>query len=397
MNPIDAVVQLPLEERSQYTAALRYFLSTAPGACSATAPYQTFKLPTGDKITCVFHNDIPFVSAPDILRILYCRFALLGRQVIDLRKFEEGIQSDLRHLQVGLSATLEETRSPLLQLLHCKGSIKTLKRQKVYFWFAVPYDRLFLDALERDIRRERRGMATTSIALAEPATRVSMDRTDARFFELRKELLGDEGASHLAGVAEGESFLEQLEEAKSATAFSLSPTSTVTHEDERENPALSFKDTLPDLSPTTSDYNPAVCSFDKRASSLMFSPMDYFSPLIPSLPILQPESPEKLSEPPLPTHDRPHVCPHEGCRKAFKRLQHYKRHQRTHTNLRPFVCETCGRAFARSDSLTVHQRTHQRNSLQPKQGHLVNAHGNKQPMAGATEQESFGNVQLINY
>jgi len=35
--------------------------------------------------------------------------------------------------------------------------------------FSVPHDRLFLDALERDLKREKEGMATTTEIIGEPA------------------------------------------------------------------------------------------------------------------------------------------------------------------------------------------------------------------------------------
>lgn len=48
-----------------------------------------------------------------------------------------------------------------------------------------------------------------------------------------------------------------------------------------------------------------------------------------------------------------HCCPVSGCMKRFKRLEHLKRHTKTHTLERPFACSTtgCNKRFSRSDNL----------------------------------------------
>lgn len=54
-----------------------------------------------------------------------------------------------------------------------------------------------------------------------------------------------------------------------------------------------------------------------------------------------------------------HSCPIPSCGRLFKRLEHLKRHVRTHTQERPYVCPYCNKAFSRSDNLAQHRRTHE--------------------------------------
>jgi len=51
---------------------------------------------------------------------------------------------------------------------------------------------------------------------------------------------------------------------------------------------------------------------------------------------------------------RPHVC--GTCQRSFARLEHLKRHERSHTKEKPFQCPECARCFARRDLLLRHQQ-----------------------------------------
>ena len=57
-------------------------------------------------------------------------------------------------------------------------------------------------------------------------------------------------------------------------------------------------------------------------------------------------------------NERLYVCAQEQCRRPFKRLEHLKRHVRTHTMERPYECHKCSRSFSRQDNLVQHLRTH---------------------------------------
>ena len=73
--------------------------------------------------------------------------------------------------------------------------------------------------------------------------------------------------------------------------------------------------------------------------------------------------------PPKTDKPRPHVC--GTCGRSFARLEHLKRHERSHTKEKPFECPECTRCFARRDLLLRHQqKLHMTNttSSRPRSG-----------------------------
>lgn len=70
--------------------------------------------------------------------------------------------------------------------------------------------------------------------------------------------------------------------------------------------------------------------------------------LTPGKPILQNSAAKGFS------------CPLLPCGRQFKRLEHLKRHVRTHTQERPYECSRCAKRFSRSDNLTQHHKTHEK-------------------------------------
>lgn len=130
------------------------FLAGAPKEFTENEKIKKFQLKNGDFIHCVLWNMHFYITGTDIVKILVWRFQNAGRQIVSLKKFEEGVFSDLRNLKPGIDATLEGPRSDFLEFLYKNGCIRTQKKQKVFFWYSVPHDALFCDALERDLRRE---------------------------------------------------------------------------------------------------------------------------------------------------------------------------------------------------------------------------------------------------
>ncbi|KAJ1300698.1 hypothetical protein OPQ81_002345 [Rhizoctonia solani] len=171
---------------------LKYFLATAPSRWtspnsstsdalvqhpqSASHPAMNrFLLPSGEFVSCVLWGGLYHITGTDIVRALVFRFDAFARPVRNMKKFEEGVFSDLRNLKPGNDACLEEPKSPFLDLLFKYQCIRTQKKQKVFYWFSVPHDRLFLDALERDLKREKMGLEPTTVVVGEPARSFTYD------------------------------------------------------------------------------------------------------------------------------------------------------------------------------------------------------------------------------
>ncbi|KAJ7468801.1 STE12-like C2H2 type Zn-finger transcription factor [Mycena latifolia] len=245
-------------ERLAYLDRLKFFLATAPSRwdedeggeshppAHAITPtthpaLNRFLLPSQEYVSCVLWNGLYHITGTDIVRALVFRFEAFSRPVRNMKKFEEGVFSDLRNLKPGADACLEEPKggggtggwgpalytppptliypapsrvlfwrlcvlcvlcalrgsvsfhapcllhtsvprllqstrspaafsaSPFLDLLFKYQCIRTQKKQKVFYWFSVPHDRLFLDALERDLKREKMGLEPTTQITGEPA------------------------------------------------------------------------------------------------------------------------------------------------------------------------------------------------------------------------------------
>ncbi|KDQ50780.1 hypothetical protein JAAARDRAFT_51074 [Jaapia argillacea MUCL 33604] len=203
---------------------LKFFLATAPSrwndahlstvdpeqsASSGSGAYPVghpqsnhpalnrFLLPNHEYVSCVLWGGLYHITGTDIVRALVYRFEAFGRPVKNMKKFEEGVFSDLRNLKPGQDACLEEPKSPFLDLLFKYQCIRTQKKQKVFYWFSVPHDRLFLDALERDLKREKMGQEPTTTVVREPALSFTYDPTKSLYDQFSKAQGGIEGEGEL--------------------------------------------------------------------------------------------------------------------------------------------------------------------------------------------------------
>ncbi|KAJ1875299.1 hypothetical protein LPJ55_000828 [Coemansia sp. RSA 990] len=134
---------------------------------------RRFCFSNGDTLSCVRWDSQFHITSTDIIRALVHRFEDIKRPVINIKKFEEGVFSDLRCLKPGVDARLELPRSEFLELLYKHHCVRTQKKQKVFYWTSVPHDTLFRDALERDLKREAMGI--------EPTTKITDDADPSSF------------------------------------------------------------------------------------------------------------------------------------------------------------------------------------------------------------------------
>lgn len=157
-------------ESLRYIEDLKFFLATAPANWQENQVIRRYYLNNEEGfVSCVFWNNFYFITGTDIVRCILYKFQHFGRTIIDRKKFEEGIFSDLRNLKAGSDSVLESPKLEFLEFLYKNACLRTQKKQKVFFWFNVPHDKLMADALERDIKKELAGQPASSKATREPA------------------------------------------------------------------------------------------------------------------------------------------------------------------------------------------------------------------------------------
>jgi len=486
------------QERLANLDRLKFFLATAPSAWSGcttipdmSAEHPThpnaahpalnrFLLPNQEYVTCVLWNGLYHITGTDIVRALVFRFEAFGRPVKNMKKFEEGVFSDLRNLKPGVDASLEEPKSPFLDLLFKYQCIRTQKKQKVFYWYSVPHDRLFLDALERDLKREKMSQEPTTVVAGEPAISFTYDPKRSLYDQFSRTQKGeaDDEDAHGSDSADTSAVNKMINPADSLVGRSREDGSSSSDERSGEDarpragPSAAFLAMfcLPEGSPTykrrrrrqpkmarkssedisdnassvgsvrqsvdESQVAPSIghrlglsknasdaflaqanprrfgflSSIGHRAGSSSF-PENILSTSNPTnglsltsevdgilrhpqrqntYPMYEPQgtnlghasqpqgfstswsspylhsggsaSHSSSSLPATSQRVKAFSCPLFSCGRLFKRLEHLKRHMRTHTMERPFQCPMCRRRFSRSDNLTQHARIHTRSS-----------------------------------
>ncbi|KAH7308036.1 fungal-specific transcription factor domain-containing protein [Stachybotrys elegans] len=117
---------------------------------------------------------------------------------------------------------------------------------------------------------------------------------------------------------------------------------------------------LPLVFLSTAAHSPAFpcASTRKKKKILTLSHLPYYrlAPLLtePAASSITVNTKTPNFPPPKTDKPRPHVC--ATCQRSFARLEHLKRHERSHTKEKPFECPECSRCFARRDLLLRHQQ-----------------------------------------
>ncbi|KAF7320795.1 hypothetical protein HMN09_00165900 [Mycena chlorophos] len=467
-------------ERLETLDRLKFFLATAPSRWDADAEMDgahfghhpnaitptshpalnRFLLPSQEYVSCVLWNGLYHITGTDIVRALVFRFEAFSRPVRNMKKFEEGVFSDLRNLKPGTDACLEEPKSPFLDLLFKYQCIRTQKKQKVFYWFSVPHDRLFLDALERDLKREKMGLEPTTQITGEPALSFTYDSKKSLYEQFvlnrggREEVMAHEdtspagsrnpsvGSQHSIGrrqsgdeastpffamfsLFEGSPTYKQRRKNKTNKPSNLGPGF-----DEEDRRGRSVGRYVPGtandpLMANAAGLNAAEMFIKQARGELGGNGRGYYPQRPEMLGAFQPgRSHEDAmreayaanqqqaaqqaqqaaqggavfppaayppgSAPPYPASTelktKAFICPLFSCGRLFKRMEHLRRHLRTHTMERPFACPRCNKRFSRSDNLNQHVRTHVR-----AEG-LAGTDG--WASGGASEEESSGGEEI---
>jgi hypothetical protein len=147
---------------SEDDLALERFMQAAISKTPNHKDIVTYTMKDESCVSCVNWKGRNFISGTDIVRLLLARYEyFLQRPPVNIKKFEEGIFSDLRRLSPPHDCVLEATRSDFLEFLFNYDCVRSKKKQKVFFWrsFLKWSNSIFCDAIERELSRGEQAKA----------------------------------------------------------------------------------------------------------------------------------------------------------------------------------------------------------------------------------------------
>ncbi|GAA5847446.1 hypothetical protein JCM11251_001626, partial [Rhodosporidiobolus azoricus] len=193
---------LPATIAASQDPALTNFLATAPASLplqrsdvSGEMALCRLSLCNTGIVSCVRYNGCYWITLADISRITEFRLASFGRRLRGTdQRLKNKLTSALRKLDARNESLKVSKDSSFLQLLRNNDCVPTSKEQKVFAWFAVPFDELLLDILEDDLKAEddQQQGRPCKTPLTEPVALPATTMAYARFLLEREEQVGAE-------------------------------------------------------------------------------------------------------------------------------------------------------------------------------------------------------------
>jgi transcription factor STE12 len=128
-------------------------------------------------ISCIWWNENFYITGTDIIKIIVFKFNLIKRPVVNMKKMEEGIYSDLRQYP----GIIENPKSKFIDYLFKNSCLRSRKKQKVFYWDQIDHALLFINALNRDLRREVLNQTPCSIPTKDYCPNLILEKIFGKF------------------------------------------------------------------------------------------------------------------------------------------------------------------------------------------------------------------------
>lgn len=220
-------------------------------------------------------------------------------------------------------------------------------------------------------QRRRRSSIPPSAAANGHAQTTSAPSQQIAYAAHRPSDLRRSVSNSVVPAAEGEDTHEASNHGANGYTSAVLPQRNLLHDMSRNGTPLSNVEENPESNPQTTGHQddlvtlPNGEAYEGGVQNNVSNKVERFTPG----PIRRARSATMMELGPYP--QKSHSCPIPSCGRLFKRLEHLKRHVRTHTQERPYPCPYCNKAFSRSDNLAQHRRIHeaQQDGQQPLPTH----------------------------